>query len=153
MALYRVDGWRSGWGSRLGVFSRPVWLAELIRPRPVSVPWERTVRALIGIAVPVAAGMAAGSLPFGLLIAIGALPATTAEGVGPYRSRAIRVGLTAIAGALGFLIGGVVCGGGWVTVAAVVAIAATSAVMSAGGALVSGPPWAMVNSRYVSCGS
>lgn len=108
----------------------PSWVLQLLRPQPAPVPWSRALRTGLAVVAPVAIGMAIGELGPGLLCSIGALSASMADRGGPYRLRAIRVGLVAPAGATGFLLGGLALGHGALTVALVVGAALISGLIS-----------------------
>lgn len=110
--------------------SAPAWVLELLRPRPAPIPWARSVRTAVAVVTPVSIGMAVGQLGPGLLCSIGALSASIADRGGPYRQRAIRVGVVAPAGATGFLLGGLALGHGALTVLLVVAVALFSGLIS-----------------------
>ncbi|TAM66563.1 MAG: FUSC family protein [Microbacteriaceae bacterium] len=86
------------------------WVGQLLRPRPAPIPWGLAVRMGIAVVGPVAVGMAAGELGFGLLASMGAMAASLSDQGGPYRARARRMSAVAIAGAGGFAIGGLVLG-------------------------------------------
>jgi uncharacterized membrane protein YccC len=111
----------------------PHWLVQLLRSKPVPVPWKRVFRAAIGIAGPIGLGMAAGRLDIGVLVSMGALCATFADADGPYRYRAKRIGWTSAAGAFGFFLGTSAGGHGWWSAAVLVLIAGASALISASG--------------------
>ncbi|MDT8910184.1 FUSC family protein [Amycolatopsis sp. PS_44_ISF1] len=114
-------------------FAAPHWLVQLLRPKPVPVPWNMVVRAVIALATPLAVAYAAGDIAVGALISTGALPAVLSEAAGPYRYRARRLGGATLAAAAGYFIG-LVTGGspGW-SIPAVVLVAAGSALISAAG--------------------
>ena len=73
----------------------PVWVRQLLRPRPAPIPWERAVRTALAVVGPVSGGMATGHLAPGLIGSMGALAASLADRGGPYRQRAIRVATVA----------------------------------------------------------
>lgn len=123
---------------RISVGGLADWIVRLARPRPGPMPWARAVRSAVAIAAPFALGLLLGDAPQGLLAAIGALPSATADRGGPYRVRTFRVGLAVLAAAMGFLIGGLVRGNGWLTVLAIGAVAVVSGMVSAAGAAASG---------------
>ena len=111
-----------------------VWLAELVRPKKAPVPWPAMVRAALAICVPLAAGMALGRITLGVLPAMGALLGTMADTGGPYRTRVRRVGSAAVFGGVpGLVIGSAVHGTGGIAVAAMVAVAGASGVLTMAG--------------------
>jgi uncharacterized membrane protein YccC len=109
----------------------PGWLVEVVRPRPAPVPWWTMLRAAIAICVPMSAGIASGERPLGLLIAIGGLLGIVVDTGGPYVARLRRVSFAAAGGAAGITIGTLIHGRGWIAVLALMAVAATSALLSA----------------------
>ena len=70
----------------------PGWLVDIVRPKPVTVPWPLMVRAALAICVPMAAGLLAHDLVPGLLAAMGGLIAVIVDVGGPYLARLKRVG-------------------------------------------------------------
>ncbi|HEY2443917.1 MAG TPA: FUSC family protein [Streptosporangiaceae bacterium] len=109
----------------------PQWLIDIVRPRPAELPWPLMVRAALAICVPLAAGMAAHRIAFGLLPAIGGLIAVVVDVGGPYRARARRVGsATVFGGAVGLTIGTVIHGRGWVAVVVLIGVAGLSVLIS-----------------------
>jgi uncharacterized membrane protein YccC len=87
------------------------------------------MRAAAGIAGPVGAGLAAGQLQLGVLVAIGALPPTLAAVAGSYRDRARRMSLAAAAGGVGYFLGHL-AGQGWGAALLIVLLAMVSALIS-----------------------
>ena len=109
----------------------PEWLAEVMRPKKVPVPWEAMARAVLAVWVPMAVGFATGRRELGLLPAMGALVSVMIDNGGPYWPRVERIGAAAVfGGAPGLLIGTVIHGHGWFAVLAVVAVAGVSAILS-----------------------
>lgn len=133
----RLPRLRAEGGRLRELVAPPRWLVRLAKPQPGPVPWAQALRAAIAMTAPISLGLATGNPVPGLLGSIGALSATNADRGGPYRLRALRVGLAVVAGAFGFLLGGLVHGRGWVAVGAVCAIAFTSAVVGVIGAVAS----------------
>ncbi|WP_432849239.1 FUSC family protein [Amycolatopsis sp. CA-161197] len=114
-------------------FAAPHWLVQLLRSKPVPVPWNMVARAVLALATPLAVAYAAGDIAVGALVSTGALPAVLSEAAGPYRYRARRLGGATLAAAGGYLVGlltGVVPA--W-SIPAIVVIAAVSALISAAG--------------------
>ncbi|PJN23957.1 hypothetical protein CG736_18800 [Kitasatospora sp. CB02891] len=69
------------------------------------MPWRQTVRAAVGMAVPLAAGLLTGRLDLGVFAALGAMHATMNDRVEPLRLRAPRIALALTASTTGMLIG------------------------------------------------
>ncbi|WP_410629672.1 FUSC family protein [Amycolatopsis sp. cmx-4-83] len=111
----------------------PHWLTQLLRSKPVPVPWNMVARAVIALAVPLAVGYAAGDIAVGALISTGALPAVLSESAGPYRYRARRLGGATLAATAGYLVGLLTGGVPALSVPAVILVAAVSALISAAG--------------------
>ncbi|KIQ63385.1 hypothetical protein TR51_32435 [Kitasatospora griseola] len=76
-----------------------------MRPARPPVPWRQTVRAAVGMAVPLAAGLLTGRLDLGVFAALGAMHATMNDRVEPLRLRAPRIALALTASTTGMLIG------------------------------------------------
>lgn len=92
------------------------------------------VRAALAICVPLAVGFAAHQPALGLLPAIGGLLANVVDIGGPYPARARRVVSATVAGAAaGLVLGGLIHGRGWVTIAVLIAVAGVSVLLSAAG--------------------
>ncbi|HEY3471527.1 MAG TPA: FUSC family protein [Amycolatopsis sp.] len=111
----------------------PHWLVQLLRSKPVPVPWNMVARAVVALAVPLAVAYAAGDIAVGALISTGALPAVLSESAGPYRYRARRLGGATLAATCGYLIGLLTGGVPALSVPAVILVAAVSALISAAG--------------------
>jgi uncharacterized membrane protein YccC len=111
----------------------PSWLTELFVPVKAPIDWKRAVRAVAGIAGPIAVGIGTGHVLPGAVAAIGGLCGTVTSISGPYRDRARRSGFAVLAGAIGFFLGALAGEHGWWTVVLVVAVAAFSGVISAAG--------------------
>ncbi|HWD01008.1 MAG TPA: FUSC family protein [Amycolatopsis sp.] len=114
-------------------FAAPHWLVQLLRSKPVPVPWNMVARAVIALATPLAVGYAAGDIGVGALVSTGALPAVLSEAAGPYRYRARRLGGATFAAAAGYAIGLLTGGEPAWSIPAIVVIAGVSALISAGG--------------------
>lgn len=106
------------------------WVAELVRPRPAPIPWPRVLRTGIAVGAPVSVGMAIGQLGPGLLCSIGALAASLADKEGPYPSRVYRIGVIALSGVAGFVLGELAFGHPLFTPAAVLIAGLVSGVVS-----------------------
>jgi uncharacterized membrane protein YccC len=111
----------------------PHWLVQLLRSKPVPVPWNMVARAVLALAVPLAVGFAAGDIAVGALISTGALPAVLSESAGPYRYRARRLGGATLAATAGYVVGLLTGGTPALSVPAVILVAAVSALISAAG--------------------
>ncbi len=111
----------------------PHWLVQLLRSKPVPVPWNMVARAVFALAVPLAVAYAAGDIAVGALISTGALPAVLSESAGPYRYRARRLGGASLAATAGYLVGLLTGGTPALSVPAVILVAAVSALISAAG--------------------
>ncbi len=115
----------------------PPWLAEVVRPAPAPVPWPAVIRAALAVCGPLALGYSLGSQAAGLLGAMGGLLGSVVDRGGPYPARIRRMAAAGIfGGAAGLVLGGLVHGQGWLTVALLVLVAGISALMSAAGATV-----------------
>ncbi|GAA1242583.1 FUSC family protein [Prauserella halophila] len=111
----------------------PRWLSHLLRTNPAPVPWSGAVRAAVAFSAPIAVGYLLGAPAIGALVSAGVLPVVTGDVAGPYRYRATRLGGTVLAAIAGFGIGLVSGADPWLSHPTVVAVAAVSALISAGG--------------------
>src|SRR5258707_468902 len=121
----------------------PDWLAEVMRPKKVPVPWGAMAQAVIAIWVPLAIGIASGNRSLALLPAMGGLMSIMIDQGGPYLSRVKRVATAAVGGgAAGLLIGSVIHGRGWVAVVVLVIVAGGCPILAplGGGRGGGGPP-------------
>ncbi|MFD7639933.1 FUSC family protein [Kitasatospora sp. NPDC059795] len=84
---------------------RSAWWALALRPARPPVPWRQTVRAAVGMAVPLLAGLLGGRLDLGVFAALGAMHATMNDRVEPLRLRAPRIALALTASTTGMLVG------------------------------------------------
>jgi uncharacterized membrane protein YccC len=109
----------------------PEWLAELMRPKRVPVPWGTMTRAVLALWVPMAVGFATGRKELALLPAMGGLLSVMIDNGGPYWSRVERIGAAAVlGGAPGLLIGTLIHGRGWVAVGAITFVAGVSSILA-----------------------
>jgi uncharacterized membrane protein YccC len=116
----------------------PGWLVETVRPGRAPVPYGLMARAALAISVPLAVGFATHNIALGLLPAIGALLAIVVDIGGPYPARARRVASTMLAGGVpGVVLGSLIHGMGWITVAVLVAVAGVSSLLAAAGSTAS----------------
>jgi hypothetical protein len=109
----------------------PDWLVDIMRPKPVTLPWPLMIRAALAICVPLGAGLLAHDPAPGLLAAMGGLITVVVDIGGPYRARLKRVGSAALfGGAVGLTIGAAIHGRGWIAVVVLVLVAGVSVVVS-----------------------
>jgi uncharacterized membrane protein YccC len=109
----------------------PDWLAEVVRPKKVPVPWGTMARAVLALWVPMAVGFATGRKELALLPAMGGLLSVMIDNGGPYWSRVERIGTAAVlGGAPGLLIGTLIHGRGWVAVGAITFVAGVSSILA-----------------------
>jgi uncharacterized membrane protein YccC len=114
-------------------FAAPHWLRQLLRSKPVPVPWNMVARAVIALSVPLGVAYALGDIGIGALISTGALPPVLSESAGPYRYRAKRLGGATAAAGVGYLVGLLTGGQPALAIPAVMLVAAVSALISAAG--------------------
>ncbi|MFJ8626947.1 FUSC family protein [Kitasatospora sp. NPDC093550] len=81
------------------------WWVRAVRPARVPLPWALMLRAAVGMAVPLAAGLVAHRLDLGVFAGLGAMHATMNDRVEPSRLRVVRIGAAVSASALGMLVG------------------------------------------------
>jgi uncharacterized membrane protein YccC len=123
-----VPDWLSG--------AVPDWLADLMGPKQVPVPWPDMIRAVFAIWVPLAAGFITGRRDIVLLPAMGGLLSVMIDQGGPFRVRVRRIGTAAVfGGGVGLTIGCAIHGRGWIAVIALVVIAGVSAILARLGAV------------------
>jgi hypothetical protein len=109
----------------------PDWLAEVVRPKPAPLPWPDMIRAALAVCVPLGTAFAVGKINIGLLPALGGLLGTLTDRGGSYLYRVERVSAVGLfGGAAGLAIGSVIHGRGWIAVAALMGVAAVSALLS-----------------------
>jgi uncharacterized membrane protein YccC len=136
-----VNGLRPAGGRRLAVPDWlsgvvPEWLAEVMRPKKVPVPWGSMALLVLAVWVPLAVAFVTGRRELALLPALGALFSVMGDAGGPYRSRVSKIGTSAVlGGAPGLFIGTLIHGRGWVAVGAVVFIAGVSSILARLGAV------------------
>ncbi|MFF2141809.1 FUSC family protein [Kitasatospora sp. NPDC058190] len=86
--------------------SKPTpWWARAARPARPPLPWALMVRAAVGMAVPLTAGLLAHRLDLGVFAGLGAMHATMNDRAEPAHQRATRIATAVLASALGMLIG------------------------------------------------
>ncbi|MGW2253604.1 FUSC family protein [Kitasatospora sp. NPDC001660] len=81
------------------------WWARAVRPSRPPLPLALMVRAALGMAVPLTAGLLAHRLDLGVFAGLGAMHATMNDRAEPNGLRARRIGTAVLASALGMLIG------------------------------------------------
>ncbi len=83
----------------------PLWLAHALRAQRGPVPWSAVVRGLLGGGPLLAAAILAGRPTLGVLAAVGAMFAGINDRPGSRRASVSRIGVPALAGATGLLVG------------------------------------------------
>lgn len=116
----------------------PAWLIALVKPEPAPIPWPAAARAAVSLGGPLLVCWSIGRLPYGLFIAMGALSGSIGDRRGPYRVRALQIGLAAFFGASGFAIGQAIYGQGWVTFVVLCAVALCTALAGVAGSIAAG---------------
>lgn len=113
----------------------PAWLAHPLRWQRLPVPWAAVARGTLAAGPLLAAGIGAGRPEAGVLAALGAMFAGVNDRPGTRRTGIVHVGLPALAGAAGLLLGGtaaVVLPGWWV-LPVIFAVGLVSGSVSMGG--------------------
>jgi hypothetical protein len=111
----------------------PAWLAHPLRWQRVPVPWAAVARGALGAGPLLAAAVAVGRPEYGVLAGLGAMLAGVNDRPGTRRTGTVHIGLPALAGALGFLIGGTataVTGTGWWALPVLFAVGVVSGTVS-----------------------
>jgi len=113
----------------------PPWLVEVVRPAPAPLPWALMIRSALAVCGPLALGLILDKHVPGLLAAMGGLLGSVVDRGGTYPARLRRVAVAGLfGGAAGLILGGLVHGRGWLTVALLIVVAGLSAVLSTAGA-------------------
>ncbi|MFC7305826.1 FUSC family protein [Streptomyces monticola] len=118
----------------------PEWLVRSLgslKPQAAPVPWPAVARAAVGMALPLALGLAAGYPAYGAIAAMGALSGVIGDTATSYRMRVYNIAVPQCFGAVGVTLGTLVYGHGWLAVAVVTAIALVSGMISTIGAVAS----------------
>ncbi|MEU9467999.1 FUSC family protein [Streptomyces avermitilis] len=115
----------------------PDWLVRNLQPQHAAVNRSAVVRASVALALPLALGLAAGRPAYGALASMGALSGVISDTADAYRMRILNIAIPQLFGALGVTIGALAFEQGWVTVAAVTAVALVSGMISSIGAVAS----------------
>ncbi|MGX5188492.1 FUSC family protein [Streptomyces avermitilis] len=115
----------------------PDWLVRNLQPQQAPVNRSAVVRASVALALPLALGLATGRPAYGALASMGALSGVISDTADTYRMRILNIAIPQLFGALGVTIGALAFDQGWVTVAAVTAVALVSGMISSIGAVAS----------------
>ncbi|WP_369388575.1 FUSC family protein [Streptomyces sp. CG1] len=83
----------------------PLWLSHALRAQRGPVPWGAVIRGALAAGPLLLAGVLAGRTPLGVLAAIAAMLAGINDRPGSRRAAVERLGVPALAGALGLLVG------------------------------------------------
>lgn len=134
----RAGGTESADGAaRPGRLAPPEWLTLTLRATPGPMPKAAAVRAAIGIAAPLAVGVAVGDSASGALVSIGALGAVFGDTADAYRLRVLNIAVPQIVGAIGLALGSAQFGHGWSAVAMLTVVALVAGMISTIGAVAS----------------
>ncbi|MEU3410678.1 MULTISPECIES: FUSC family protein [unclassified Streptomyces] len=115
----------------------PDWLVANLRPQQAPVNRSAVIRAAVAMALPLAAGLAAGRPAYGALASMGALSGVIGDTADAYRMRILNIAVPQLFGAVGVTLGTLVYGHGWYAVAAVTGVALVSGMVSTIGAVAS----------------
>ncbi|MFE5217241.1 MULTISPECIES: FUSC family protein [unclassified Streptomyces] len=115
----------------------PDWLVRNLQPQQAPVNGAAVARAAIAMALPLAAGLAAGRPEYGALASMGALSGVIGDTADAYRMRILNIAVPQLFGAVGVTLGTLVYGHGWYAVAVVTAVALVSGMISTIGAVAS----------------
>lgn len=86
-------------------YAPPPWLVHLLRRRQVPVPYRAALRAVLALALPLAAGFAIGRPELGAVVSAGGLPMVLADESESYRLRAVRLCSAALTATAGYVVG------------------------------------------------
>ncbi|MGU3575619.1 FUSC family protein [Brucellaceae bacterium C25G] len=81
------------------------WLKQLLAFKPAKWVWGRSIRAAIGVGLPLAIGIATGHVAESLFVSMGSLTQAPGERDEAYQFTFLKILLSAICGALGLLLG------------------------------------------------
>ncbi|MGW1912205.1 FUSC family protein [Streptomyces sp. NPDC002076] len=115
----------------------PDWLVRNLRPQQAPVNKAAMARAAVGMALPLAIGLATGSPAYGALASMGALSGVIGDTADAYRMRILNIAVPQLFGAVGVTLGALVYGHGWYAVATVTGVALLSGMISTIGAVAS----------------
>ncbi|MFG3289284.1 FUSC family protein [Streptomyces sp. NPDC048179] len=114
----------------------PDWLVRNLRPQQAApLNWAALARAALGMALPLAVGLAVGQPAYGALASMGALSGVIGDTADAYRMRILNIAVPQLFGAVGVTVGSLVYGQGWLTVAVITGIALLSGMISTIGAV------------------
>ncbi|MGW4440331.1 FUSC family protein [Streptomyces sp. NPDC004596] len=91
--------------SRPAALSLPPWFAHALRTQRGPVPWSALIRGALAAGPLLLTGMLAGRTPLGVLAAIAAMLAGINDRPGSRRASVKRLGVPALAGTLGLVVG------------------------------------------------
>ncbi|MEV7869822.1 FUSC family protein [Streptomyces sp. NPDC088124] len=115
----------------------PPWLLAGLRPSSAPVPWAAAARASVGMATPLAVGIAADRPAYGALASLGALYGVIGDTADAYRMRIFNIAVPQFFGAVGVTLGTLVFGRGWWAVGVLTLLALVSGMISSIGAVAS----------------
>ncbi|WAZ22972.1 FUSC family protein [Streptomyces cinnabarinus] len=115
----------------------PDWLVRNLQPQVAPVNRAAVGRAAVGMALPLAVGLAVGEPEYGALASMGALSGVIGDTADAYRMRILNIAVPQLFGAVGIAVGSLVFGHGWVAVAVLTAVALVSGMISTIGAVAS----------------
>ncbi|MEU6588598.1 FUSC family protein [Streptomyces sp. NPDC046881] len=115
----------------------PDWLVRTLTPQQAPVNRAAVARAAVGMALPLALGLAAGRPAYGALASMGALSGVIGDTADAYRMRILNIAVPQLFGAVGVTLGTLAYGHGWYAVAAVTGVALVSGMISTIGAVAS----------------
>ncbi|MFE4962549.1 FUSC family protein [Streptomyces sp. NPDC056660] len=114
----------------------PDWLVRNLRPQQAPpLNWPALARAALGMALPLAVGLAVGQPAYGALASMGALSGVIGDTADAYRMRILNIAVPQLFGAAGVTAGALVYGQGWLTVVVITGIALISGMISTIGAV------------------
>ncbi|MBB6396938.1 putative membrane protein YccC [Actinomadura coerulea] len=128
------------------------WLSRALAPSRGPVPWLGAVRAAVAFGAVIAVSLALDEPRAGLLAAAGMVLATMRPDTGPYRSRALGLVVSQLAGAAGLVVGPFAHGSGWATVTMTTAVALLSGLVSSVGNVASGASLALLFMNVIGTG-
>lgn len=108
----------------------PEWLLHTVRVRSVAVDRSLVVRGVLGMFVPLAAGMLAGRPDLGAAAGLGAYGAAVDDSSAPWRTRALTLLLPQLGGAIGLSLGRAAEGRAWAQILLVAVVALVSGLLS-----------------------
>ncbi|MEV4332758.1 FUSC family protein [Streptomyces sp. NPDC049597] len=132
----------------------PPWFAHLFQRQRLPIPWAAVMRGAIACGPLLAAGLATGRAHLAVPAALGAMLAGVNDRPGTRRRGVVHIGLPALAGAFGMLLGSGLAplGAGWWAVAVVCAVALVSGAVSAAGPVSSAAGMQMLVTAVVGLG-